>query len=239
MTESVFATVQRQPKLADQVADAISGQIAQGRLLAGEKLPAERQLCEQFGVSRTAVREAVRSLEAKGLLEVRSGGGTWVRHASAAPASELLGLAMQVSGAGVTWAHVLEARRLLEVEIAGMAAARRTERDLAALREAIEEMRARRGEPEGWSQADVRFHDTLAVASGNPLMPMLLGAMQDALLDARRQAHRLPGTPANALTHHVAVFAAVETGDAAAARRAMQAHLDEAETTLTQAREAR
>ena len=235
----VFAALPRRLKLADQVVSAVEGQIAAGAHQPGEKLPPERVLCAQFGVSRTALREAVRSLVAKGLLEVRAGGGTRVRRPSAAPASQLLGLAVQATsaGPGVTWAHVLEARRVLEEEIAGLAAARRTEGDLEALRAAIDEMRARRDDAEDWSRADVRFHDALAVASGNPLMPLLLGAMQGALLDARRLAHRLPRTPVEALQHHLRVYAAVAAGDAAGARAAMHAHLDEAETTLTLARE--
>jgi GntR family transcriptional regulator, transcriptional repressor for pyruvate dehydrogenase complex len=237
MPDAVFAAIRRQPKLADQVVEAIEALIAQGRLISGEKLPPERQLCEQFGVSRTAVREAVRSLEAKGLLEVRAGGGTWIRPPSAAPASQLLGLAMQVAGTGVTWVHVLEARRALEVQNAALAAERRTEKDLVDLRGAIHEMRARQGDAEGWARADVRFHDALAIATGNPLMPLLLGAMQDALVAARLQAHRLATTPPTALQHHQNVLRAVESGDVEAARQAMRDHLDESEATLTRARE--
>ena len=112
--------VQRQPRLPDQVADALQREIAEGRLRPGEKLPPERLLCAQLGVSRTVIREAVRSLAAKGLVDVRSGGGVWVRQPTARPAAELLGIAMQTAGGGVTWADVLEIRRLVEVEAAGL-----------------------------------------------------------------------------------------------------------------------
>jgi GntR family transcriptional regulator, transcriptional repressor for pyruvate dehydrogenase complex len=237
MTEATFSTIRRQPKLSDQVTAAIEQLITQRKLLVGEKLPAERILCERFGVSRTAVREAVRSLEAKGLLEVRAGGGTWIRRPSVRPASQLLGLAMQAGNAGVTWAHVLEARRILEVEIAGLAAERHEPADLKALQQAIADMYARQEDAEGWSEADVRFHDTLAAATKNPLMPVLLGSMQDALLGARRLAHRVRSTPSNALLNHQRILQHVEQGDVAGARVAMLQHLQESETTLTRAHE--
>ena len=96
----------------------------------GRSCPPERLLCEQLGVSRTVIREAVRSLAAKGLVDVRPGGGVWVRQPTAGPAAELLGIAMQTAGGGVTWADVLEIRRLVEVEAAGRAAERRTGADL-------------------------------------------------------------------------------------------------------------
>ena len=236
VTEAQFPVVRRTIKLADQVALALEAMIAQRQLQAGEKLPPERVLCERFGVSRTAIREAVRSLAAKGLVEVRAGGGTWVRHPSARPAAQLLGLAMQTGGAGVTWANVLEARRTLEVEIAGLAAERHEAADLIPLQEALDDMRGSAHDAEAWARADVCFHDSLAAATHNPLMRMLLAVMSDALLNARRLAHKLGSTPSVALRHHRMVLRHVQLRDVAGARLAMLEHLREAESTLTEAR---
>ena len=230
--------VQRQPRLPDQVADALQREIAEGRLRPGEKLPPERLLCAQLGVSRTVIREAVRSLAAKGLVDVRSGGGVWVRQPTARPAAELLGIAMQTAGGGVTWADVLEIRRLVEVEAAGRAAQRRTGADLRQLGAILETHRASRGDPGAGAQADMRFHEALAAATHNALMPVLLGAMETVLLGARRLAYGLPETLDTALLHHEQILASVELSDPALARAAMLEHLREAETTLRRAQEA-
>jgi GntR family transcriptional repressor for pyruvate dehydrogenase complex len=227
--------VQRSVRLPDQVAEAIATLIAQRRLVPDEKLPPERVLGERFGVSRTVIREAMRSLAAKRLVEVRAGGGVWVRQPSVRPAAELLDIVVQTAGGGVTWADVLEIRRLVEVEAAGLAAERRTDGDLAALHEAVASLRAQRGDPEAAARADMRFHDALAVASHNPLMPVLLGAMETVLLEGRRRGYRLADTPAKALLHHGRILRRVERADAAGARAAMVAHLRESEATLARA----
>jgi GntR family transcriptional regulator, transcriptional repressor for pyruvate dehydrogenase complex len=235
----VDVVVQRQARLPDQVADALQRQIAAGRLRPGEKLPPERLLCAQLGVSRTVIREAVRSLAAKGLVDVRSGGGVWVRQPTARPAAELLGIAMQTAGGGVSWADVLEIRRLVEVEAAGRAAQRRGGADLRQLADILDAQRASRGDPGAGAETDMRFHEALASATHNALMPVLLGAMETVLLDARRLAYGLQETLDNALLHHERILEAVRRGDATGARGAMLEHLWEAESTLRRAQETR
>ncbi|MGH2350143.1 MAG: FadR/GntR family transcriptional regulator [Chloroflexota bacterium] len=227
--------VRRQTNLADQVAASLEALISDGHVAPGEKLPPERVLCEQFGVSRTALREAVRSLAAKGLVEGRAGGGTRVRRPTTASVQGLLGLVVRNGTEGLTWAHLVEVRRVLEVEIAALAAARRTPEDVAAVRAALAAMQQTASEAEAWSQADVRFHDALAQATHNPLMPVILRAVGDVLLDARRAAARLPEVPALAEAHHRRILEAVAHGDAGAARRAMRDHLRQAERTLARA----
>src|SRR5687768_4197510 len=113
MTATPFleVSVQRQPSLPDQIADTIKEFITRRQLVPGQRLPPERELCDRFGVSRTAVREAMRSLAAKGLVDVRAGGGVWVRQPSVGPAVELIGIAVQTAGGAISWAEVLEARR--------------------------------------------------------------------------------------------------------------------------------
>lgn len=232
--------VRREEKLADQVAASLERLITQGQVSPGEKLPPERVLCERFGVSRTAVREAVRSLAAKGLVEGRAGGGTLVRRPTTDSVQSLLGLVMRSGVEGVTWLHLLELQRMFEVEIAALAAERRTPDDLEALRESLEEMRrcaAQPGQAEAWSKADVHFHEALAGAAHNPLVPVVLRAVGDVLLEARRAAARLPEVPALAEQHHRRILDAVERGSAEAARIAMQDHLRQAEKTLVRSQQ--
>ncbi len=127
MTETdnaMFPRVAREPRLSDKVAELLLETIFRRGLQPGDRLPSERELGEQFGVSRTVVREAVRELAAKGLIEVRTGSGLRVAAVDAAAVSESMSLYLR--GGSVDFARVHEVRRLLEVEIAGLSAERAT-----------------------------------------------------------------------------------------------------------------
>src|SRR4051794_5512670 len=132
-----FSAVSREPRLPDKVADLLRSSIIERQLPAGARLPTERELGEQFGVSRTVVREAVRTLVAKGLLEVRSGSGVYVASVGESAVRESMN--MFLLGTGLpSYAHVHEARQVLEVEIAGLAATRATDEEIAGLRQTWE-----------------------------------------------------------------------------------------------------
>ena len=170
-------------------------------LVFGERLPTEPELCRLFGVSRTVVREAVRSLASKGLLEVRQGGGTTVRFPDVAQASELLTIMLRSSG-GDVFRLVHEVRTLLEVEIAGLAAERRTEADLAMLERRLQQTREPALDHAQWARADVELHQTIALATHNPLHAVLLNSMAEMLMVLRITAAQLEDTPLRANHHH-------------------------------------
>lgn len=222
--------------LVDQVTGRLQALVIENALRTGDLLPPERELGELLGVSRTVVREAVRSLVAKGLLEVRQGRGTVVRAPDVRLASEVITNMLRSSGGGrVAFPSVHEVRRLLEVEIAGLAAERRTDEDLGTLSVALAAT-AKPAEPETWAQADIAFHAAIAAASHNLLFPVLLGSMTEILMELRLTAIRLAETPVRAHRFHVELFEAIRDESPAAARRAMRAHMDEAETTFERAR---
>ena len=221
-------------RLSDQVASQIQALILDNAVGHGERLPSERELCELLGVSRTALREGVRSLVAKGLLEVRQGGGTVVRTPDIQLASEMMTILLRVSGVAV-FDRIHEVRRLLEVEIAGLAARRRTDDQLEWLR-SLAAATVASADHEAWAAADVEFHAALAVATENPLYPVLLASMADMLMELRRTVATLPNTPERAHRHHTAIVDAVAARDRAAARRAMSDHMNEAESTFQRAR---
>ena len=127
----LFPQVAREPRLSDKVAEMMLETILSGRLQVGDRLPSERELGEQFGVSRTVVREAVRALVAKGVIEVRSGSGLRVVAVNAAQVSESMSL--YVRGGRLDFEQVHEVRALLEVQIAGLAAERCTDEEVARL----------------------------------------------------------------------------------------------------------
>lgn len=236
MTTPSLQPPQRVERLSDQVAAQLQALVTSNTIRPGEKLPSERELCELLGVSRTVVREAVRSLVVKGLLEVRRGGGTVVRAPDPVLVSEMMTMMLRTGGGDISFTHVQEVRRLLEVEIAGLAAERRTDADLAQIEAQLRLMVEHTADPERWAEADVAFHAAIAGATHNPLYPVLLSSIADMLVEVRRTGIRLPDTPTKAYMHHQNIFAQIKTGDRLAARKAMQDHLRESEETFQRAR---
>lgn len=237
----LFQAVERRESLSDRVAGELQRLISESQLDAGDRLPPERTLADRFNVSRTVVREAVRDLVARGLLEVRTGSGTTV--SSPEPSSvggfmsSLLGLSLR-SGK-LDHKKVVEVRRMLEVEIAGVAAGRRTEEDLASLREIVRRAEENLGDPDVFVETDIAFHEALAVATQNELFLVLLNSIADVLIEGRRLALRVEETASRAQAHHRNVLDRVTAGDAQGARDAMHSHMDEARDTMQRAFESR
>src|SRR3989442_2687911 len=128
----MFPRVTREPRLSDKVAELLLETILSPDLQPGDRLPSERELGEQFGVSRTVIREAVRALAAKGVIDVRTGSGLRVAAVDSATVSESMSLFMRGSTT-LDYPKVHEVRAMLEVEIAGLAAERASREDLAEL----------------------------------------------------------------------------------------------------------
>jgi GntR family transcriptional repressor for pyruvate dehydrogenase complex len=234
--EAVYQPLKRELKLVDRAMLQLQGLIASKAFRPGDRLPSERELGERLSVSRTVVREAMRGLSTKGLVEVRDGSGAYVRAPSTRLVSELLGICLShIETGDVTSRHILEMRRILEIEMVGLAAARREPGDLAELRRLLNEMSQPDLSSDDWAKADVDFHRAIALASKNPLLPIVLRSIAEVLTQARRLAARLPETPRKALFHHRRIYKELERGSFAGARKAMTAHLREAERTMLRA----
>jgi GntR family transcriptional repressor for pyruvate dehydrogenase complex len=221
-------------RLSDQVATQIQELVIESALKLGEKLPSERELSKLLGVSRTVVREAVRALVAKGLLEVRHGGGMIVRAPDSALVSEIM-INMLRSDGDVTFMHVHEVRYLLEVEIAGLSAERRDDDDLLQMEGQLQAMVEHEGDPLRWAEADVAFHAAIAVATHNPLYLVLLNSIVEMLMELRLTAISLPDTPQKAYHHHMILFERIKAQDRPGARKAMRDHLRESQETFRKA----
>ena len=234
--DEMFRVIAREATLAHHVAAELEGLIVGQGFRPGERLPSERELAERFGVSRTVVREAVRGVAAKGLLEVRAGSGTVVRKPSSEVVAASMTLLLSMSG-GAAPEKIVEVRRLLEVEIAGLAAERRTDEDLAMLASIIQTASEEIEDPETFVATDVAFHASLALATHNELFGVLLESIANVMVEVRVVGLRVPGTPGRALAFHRDIFACVERRDAAGARAAMDRHMDEAIATMTAALE--
>jgi GntR family transcriptional regulator, transcriptional repressor for pyruvate dehydrogenase complex len=221
--EALFEQVVREPRLSDKVADMMLETILSRRLKVGDRLPSERELGEQFGVSRTVVREAVRALVAKGVIEVRSGSGLRVAAVDAAAVSESMSLFLR--GGDLDFEKVHEVRRLLEVHLAGLAAERASEDDLRQLAAVHDRMRRESGDVEAAARDDLEFHRTIARATQNELYLLLLDSIGSALIDIRRENLGSGSAPAT-LDQHELVLERIAAHDADGARAAMSAHLE-------------
>jgi GntR family transcriptional regulator, transcriptional repressor for pyruvate dehydrogenase complex len=219
----LFQQVPREPRLSDKVAEMMLETILSRRLQVGERLPSERELGEQFNVSRTVVREAVRALVAKGVIEVRSGSGLRVAAVDAAAVSESMSLYLR--GATLDFEKVHEVRTLLEVHIAGVAAERATGDDVAQLRSVHERMQGEADDVESAARDDLEFHRTIARATQNDLYLLLMDSIGSALIDIRRENLGSGSTPTT-IGQHEAVLERIAAHDPEGARKAMAAHLE-------------
>ena len=222
---SAFDKVARDPRLSDKVADHMLKAIVSQGLKPGARLPSERELGEHFGVSRTVVREAVKALAAKGLIDVRSGSGLRVAAVDGAAVTE--SFALFLHGSTIEYAKVHEIRTGLEVQMAAAAAARRTDDDLRVLVQACERVEASIHDSRLAALHDVEFHRAIGSATHNELYVVLLDAMGVALLEVRRANLGTPRADALTISHHRSILEAIQAGSANAASEAMQLHLED------------
>ncbi|HKF46403.1 MAG TPA: FadR/GntR family transcriptional regulator [Terracidiphilus sp.] len=228
----------RAARLYEQIVSQIKESIAEGRLKPGDQLPAERELAQQFGVSRTAVREAVKTLCEKGLVEAYSGRGTFVTSAKSQSAKHSFQWLVK-NGDPQHARFVRELREILEPEFTALAAARIDKQQLAMMREAMDLMDRSMGDPEAYIEADLDFHLSLAEAAGNPLILSLLDSIVDVLREERLGVFETPGGPSRGQVHHKIIFKAIEQRNPAKARKAMIAHMEQIRKDTATARTAK
>jgi GntR family transcriptional regulator, transcriptional repressor for pyruvate dehydrogenase complex len=211
-------------RLFEQIVQQVEDSILSGQLKPGDQLPAERELAQRFGVSRTAVREAVKTLREKGLVEAYSGRGTFVTNGTSQAIRQSLDLMIRINQQEGS-AHLAELRLVLEPDIAGLAASRIEEQLLATMREAVAVMDKSLRDPDAYVEADLDFHLALAEAAGNPLILSLLDSIVGLLREQRSRIFNVARGPERGQFHHKRILAAVEQRDPEAAREAMLAHL--------------
>jgi GntR family transcriptional repressor for pyruvate dehydrogenase complex len=215
-------------RLFEQIAEQIEKRILDGELKSGDRLPTERDLAEQFHASRTAVREAMKILAQKGLVEMRPGRGTIVIDGAHEAMQNSIGLVMKLKLGEVGGSdNLVEVREILEGEIAARAAARATEKEIAAMREAIVVMDASLNDADTFIAADNRFHEALAQATQNTLILILVNSIVPLLSEQRKQIFAVEGGPQRGQMHHKRILESVIKRDPEAARTAMRAHLQQ------------
>ncbi len=216
----------RRTNLSAAIADRIAEQISLGRLQPGSRLQSERELSELFGVGRSSVREAIKALESRGLVEGRQGEGRFVRAQDVAGMVRSLTGPVSVSEREVE--QLYEVRRIVEPGMAALAARRAGSREVAAVRRMLDrhEERVKTGRYGGAD--DTLFHMKLAAMADNPLLARLLEGILEVLHATREPALRSAQGLRISLSGHWDVLQAVEMHDPDAARDAMTVHLDRA-----------
>jgi DNA-binding FadR family transcriptional regulator len=219
------------PSLRSGLSDLLIAQIRDGELAVGQKLPTEQEIMQATGVSRTVVREALAELRAQGLISTRQGLGAFV---IAQPGAGPFSIVPTDVATVDDLLSVLELRMGIEAEAVALAAARRTDADVAALKQAIAELDDALAARRDGTTEDFAFHRAISEASHNPYYPRLFDTLGrtlmprqwahlDQMQDSERKRHI-----ARQRREHVAILDAVIAGDATAARKAIRQHLTKA-----------
>jgi GntR family transcriptional repressor for pyruvate dehydrogenase complex len=207
-------------RLYEQLEQLLRGYVREHGLRPGDRLPSERALAAALKVSRVSLRQATVSLEVQGLLEVRHGGGIYVRSLNVDP--ERL-KAMLTRRRRLP--DVLEAREAIECMLARLAAQRRTDKDLAAIQAAISAMALDIDKGGIGEAADRRFHAAIARAAKNKLLLDVMQALEDPIQETRLESLSEPGRPPRSLADHRRIAEAIRREDPRGAETAMRRHL--------------
>jgi GntR family transcriptional regulator, transcriptional repressor for pyruvate dehydrogenase complex len=217
----------RKTKLYEEVAKQIERLIVEGGLKPGDKLPPERELAEMFEVSRSSLRDAIRTLELTGLLEPRQGEGTVVCDLSAD--SLVSPLANMLTRKRELVSELLDVRKMLEPPLAARAAAHASPEEVAYLEDILRRQKEKVGRGELAIEEDSEFHYTIAIAAKNSVVQKVLDVLMDLLRKSRERSLQVEGRRQRSLAGHRRILKAIRQRDSAAAERAMRRHLQEIE----------
>jgi GntR family transcriptional regulator, transcriptional repressor for pyruvate dehydrogenase complex len=224
----------RKTKVYAEVAAQIQRLISDGRLGPGDRLPPERELAEVFGVSRGSVRDAIRILEAQGLVEARHGEGTVVRQI---PIDSIVTpLARALAAGKDETADLFDMRKMLEPPVVRAAALRATDEDVRELEHILDRQAERIAAGEMALEEDRAFHYRLAVAAKNRAVLRTVDVLMDLLLESRVRSLAAEGRARKSLEGHRRIMEAIRRRDADGAAAAMRAHIEEIEMALKRSR---
>jgi GntR family transcriptional regulator, transcriptional repressor for pyruvate dehydrogenase complex len=219
--------------LAEQAARNLIAFIEAKNLTPGKFLPPENQLAADFGVSRPVIREALKSLEGKGIIEVVSGKGAVIKPLDGQPLRLFFQRALQLEREGIV--DLIELRRGIEIQCAGLAAQRRTPEELARLAGIVAEMRANMYAPEAYVALDVAFHELVAAMTRNAMLFHMVVTMREAIRETLHESLLRPRTDEQlerVQVGHEAILSCLEQSIPGEAERMMAAHFDEAINSL-------
>ena len=223
--KSTFETVRR-----DRVYEGVARQIERlilKRLQPGDKLPSERELAETLRVSRSSIRDAIRSLELMGMVEPRQGAGTIVREISSE--SLVNPLANAIKRKEELIGELLDFRKMLDPQLAARAATRVSPNQISEMEQILERQEQKLRDGESAIVEDSEFHYAIALASGNSVVLKVLDTLMDLLRDSRERSLQVEGRPQKSLAAHHRILAALKRHDGEAAKVAMRRHIENVE----------
>jgi GntR family transcriptional repressor for pyruvate dehydrogenase complex len=218
--------VVRRSKVYEEVAKQIERLILE-KLQPGDKLPSERELAEMLQVSRSSIRDAIRSLELMGFVEPRQGAGTIVRELSAESLVNPFANALKRRRELVS--ELLDFRKMLEPPLAARAATHASPDEVAEMEEILQRQEAKLSHDEASIAEDAEFHYSIALASDNSVVLKVLDVLMDLLRETRERSLQLEGRPQKSLAGHRRILAAIKRHDAEAAKDAMRRHIEDIE----------
>ncbi|SDM87887.1 FadR/GntR family transcriptional regulator [Kriegella aquimaris] len=228
----MFSKLGQRKSLTEQVEEELTAAIRAGKYLPGQKIPTESELCQIFNVSRTAVREAVKKMSARGIIKVRKGSGAYVSEVSVQNASEILNMFFELSSNEDLVLHTIDARQIIEPMLAARAAKSRTEHHIDLLRKNMKNMRScALDDKKREAELDNDFHNTLLSITGNEVLELLLGPIFSLMpkfktsVFAKPTSGNLLEAKNSMLEHHQNILEAIERKDAVTASEAMKNHL--------------
>ncbi|MDR2182405.1 MAG: FadR family transcriptional regulator [Treponema sp.] len=225
----MFETLQHK-RIYEEVVDMIVHRIRSGILKVGQKLPPERVLSEEMGVSRTSLREALRSLESMGYIYSVTGGGNYVNSVSIE--NVLSPLSAMMSQDNRIAADIIDVRLHLEVHMAELAAKNATRQQISQIYGAILNMQSEVESGGSGIKGDNQFHLEIARASQNKAFAIITELVGELLAESRKATLAIPGQPAKSIEDHLAIFEAIKDGDPARAAATMMSHLSKAQKNL-------
>lgn len=229
----VFKPIQQQ-KIYEKIVEQIRNMVSSGMLKPGDRLPAERVLAESLNVSRASVREALSALQLMGLVEIKPGEGTFIKQMDID--SIIQPLAMLLLMERDTILEILEVRKGLEVEAAGLAAMNASEQQIDDIGKIIDEMEIEANKNNLGDLSDWKFHFAIAKASGNSLMVsimnMISDVMQKTIRSNRERLFKREGNQDILVKQHKSIYEAIKARDSELARKNMYGHLSYAEEEM-------
>lgn len=220
----------KKTRLYEEIIKQIQELIRTGELKPGQRLPPERELALQLNVSRTAIREALRSLEMMGFIDSKVGGGTYIKQVTIdniiEPFSRILSQDKKLM------IELIDVRLLLEVELVKLAARLIDKAKADVIENALKSMEEEIKEGSIGLNGDNSFHDAIALAAENSAMSKILGMCGDLLSDTREATLRIPGQPKKSIKDHRKIFEAIKNGDEIKAAYFMKEHLEKAHNNL-------
>jgi GntR family transcriptional repressor for pyruvate dehydrogenase complex len=224
-----FNKIDREESLSQKIEMQIRNAIRQNLFRPGDKLPGEMELAEKFGVSRTAVREALRMLAGRGLVSIQRGSGVYISEIDVSNVVDPFYQLLEMKCGQVSQLYLIRVRKFMEPEIARLAAEHCTDDDLDFLKTNFAEMLERSCHPEQMIDIDIQFHFRLAQATQNPIIPVIMQPIFQLLHKFIASTYKQSHAPDLALENHQKLLQSMQQHDAEIAYKVMKTHMSQAE----------